>query len=67
MFNIKLPALPAGRFESKQIRTVWNEADEKWYFVIEDVVAVLTDSNKTKKFTFCELLKKNNYLACGFI
>lgn len=27
MSNIKL-------FESKQIRTVWNEADKKWYFVV---------------------------------
>jgi prophage antirepressor-like protein len=35
MSNIKL-------FESKQIRTVWNESDQKWYFVVEDVVAVLT-------------------------
>ncbi|MBU0764190.1 MAG: Bro-N domain-containing protein [Bacteroidetes bacterium] len=37
MSNIKL-------FESKQIRTVWNEADEKWYFVVADVVQVLTDT-----------------------
>lgn len=35
MSNIKL-------FESKQIRTVWNEADKKWYFVVADVVQVLT-------------------------
>ena len=37
MSNIKL-------FESKQIRTAWNEADEKWYFVVSDVVQVLTDT-----------------------
>lgn len=37
MSNIKL-------FESEQIRTVWNEEDEKWYFVVIDVVRVLTDS-----------------------
>jgi DNA-damage-inducible protein D len=24
--------------ESKNIRSVWNEADEKWYFVVEDVI-----------------------------
>jgi hypothetical protein len=29
-------------FESKQIRTVWNETDEKWYFVVADVIQVLT-------------------------
>jgi hypothetical protein len=32
-------------FESKNIRSVWNEADEKWYFVVEDVISILTDSN----------------------
>src|ERR1035437_2803250 len=41
--NIKL-------FESKQIRTVWNEADEKWYFVVEDVIWVLTDSKDPKQY-----------------
>lgn len=37
MSNIKL-------FESKQIRSVWNEVDQKWYFVIADVIQVLTDT-----------------------
>ncbi|MEI6433589.1 MAG: hypothetical protein WCP32_02010 [Bacteroidota bacterium] len=37
MSNIKL-------FESKQIRTVWNGTDEKWYFVVADVIQVLTDT-----------------------
>jgi len=31
-------------FEEKQVRRVWNEADQKWYFAIVDVVGVLTDS-----------------------
>lgn len=31
-------------FENKQIRTIWNEAEEEWYFSVVDVVAVLTDS-----------------------
>jgi hypothetical protein len=31
-------------FEQKQVRRVWNEADQKWYFAIVDVVGVLTDS-----------------------
>ena len=37
MSNIKL-------FESEHIRTVWNKIDEKWYFVVVDVVRILTDS-----------------------
>ena len=32
-------------FEQKQVRRAWNQAEEKWYFAIVDVVAVLTDSN----------------------
>ena len=31
-------------FDSKRIRTVWDEEQEKWFFSIVDVVAVLTDS-----------------------
>ena len=31
-------------FESKRIRRAWNEEEQKWYFSIADIVAVLTDS-----------------------
>ena len=31
-------------FEEKQIRTVWDEVQEKWYFSIVDIVNVLTES-----------------------
>ena len=37
MKNIKL-------FESKHIRSVWDEKAQKWYFAIVDVVSVLTAS-----------------------
>ena len=37
MPNIKL-------FEQKKIRSVWNEADQKRYFSVADVVQVFTDS-----------------------
>ncbi len=30
-------------FEQKQIRSVWNDNEEKWYFSIVDVVGVLTE------------------------
>ncbi len=43
MSNIKL-------FESKQIRTVWNETDEKWYFSVQDVVQLLTDTTDVKDY-----------------
>lgn len=31
-------------FEQKQVRSIWNDEEEQWYFSIVDVVAVLTDS-----------------------
>jgi len=31
-------------FEGKKIRRYWDEKDEKWYFSVVDVVAVLSDS-----------------------
>jgi DNA-damage-inducible protein D len=43
MANIKL-------FESKKIRSVWNEGEQKWYFSVQDVVEVLTDSSDVKQY-----------------
>jgi hypothetical protein len=38
-------------FEQKQVRSLWNEEEEKWYFSIVDVVEALTDSvNPTDYF-----------------
>lgn len=31
-------------FEEKNVRTIWDDDQEKWYFSIVDVVAILTDS-----------------------
>ncbi len=31
-------------FENKQIRSVWNEEKEEWYFSVVDVVGVLSES-----------------------
>ncbi|MEG2239240.1 MAG: Bro-N domain-containing protein [Bacteroidales bacterium] len=37
-------------FEQKQVRTLWDEEQEKWYFSIVDVVGVLTDSPNPRKY-----------------
>lgn len=37
-------------FESKKVRTVWNEAEEQWYFSVVDVIAVLTESPRPRKY-----------------
>ena len=31
-------------FEERKVRSVWDDKQEKWYFSVVDVVAVLTDS-----------------------
>ena len=35
-------------FEQKEIRRIWQ--DEKWYFSVVDVVAVLTDSADPRQY-----------------
>ena len=37
-------------FEEKQVRRAWNQAEEKWYFSIDDVVEVLTASTNVKDY-----------------
>lgn len=37
-------------FDQKQVRTLWDDEQEKWYFSIVDVIAVLTDSPNPRKY-----------------
>ena len=37
-------------FEEKKVRTVWDEETEEWYFSIQDVVVILTDSKDVKQY-----------------
>jgi uncharacterized protein YukE len=43
MENIKL-------FESKKIRSSWDNEQEKWYFSIVDIIEILTDSPRPSKY-----------------
>ncbi|MGI4021798.1 MAG: BRO family protein [Janthinobacterium lividum] len=43
-------------FEEKKVRTHWDEAEEKWYFSIVDVIAILTDSSNPQ--VYWRVLKK---------
>ena|ERR1035437_1777637 len=54
MSNIKL-------FENRQVRSVWNEAEEKWYFSVVDVVLILTDSPDPKDYWY--RMKKREKLS----
>ncbi len=49
MSNLKI-------FESKKIRSSWNEDEEKWYFAIVDVISTLTDSPNPQ--VYWRVLKK---------
>jgi len=37
-------------FEQKQIRTFWDEEKEKWYFSIVDVITVLVENSRARKY-----------------
>ena len=37
-------------FEDKKVRTVWDDEQEKWYFAIVDVIAILTESLDPKAY-----------------
>ncbi|PIX33486.1 MAG: hypothetical protein COZ59_09305 [Bacteroidetes bacterium CG_4_8_14_3_um_filter_31_14] len=39
-------------FESKKVRTHWDEKNEKWYFSIIDVVEILTESINPRDYWF---------------
>ena len=39
-------------FESKKIRTHWDEKEEKWYFSVIDVVEALTESFNPGDYRF---------------
>jgi len=43
-------------FEERKVRTIWDDTDEKWYFSIVDVVAILTNSPNPQ--TYWRVLKK---------
>jgi len=37
-------------FNQRQIRSAWNEEEEQWYFSVQDVVEILTDSADVKQY-----------------
>ena len=44
-------------FENKQVRTAWNADEEEWYFSVVDVIEILTDSDRPRKY-WSDLKKK---------
>jgi hypothetical protein len=65
MSNIKL-------FESKRVRSEWNEQEQKWYFSVQDVIEILTDSVDVKQYikrmlSRDDLLKSNWGTICTLV
>ena len=44
-------------FEEKNVRTVWDADQEKWFFSITDVIEILTNSDRPRKY-WSDLKKK---------
>ena len=44
-------------FEDKKIRAKWDDEQEKWYFSVVDVIAVLTDNDYQKSRNYWKWLK----------
>ena len=50
-------------FEEKQVRRVWH--NEGWWFVVEDIIGLLTDSKNPKKY-LAALRSRDKELAKGY-
>lgn len=37
-------------FEDKKVRTSWNDTEEKWYFSVIDVIEILTQTDRPRKY-----------------
>ncbi len=37
-------------FDEKKVRTAWDEASEEWYFSVVDVIEVLTETDRPRKY-----------------
>jgi prophage antirepressor-like protein len=37
-------------FEEKKVRTVWDDETEEWFFSIIDVIEVLTETERPRKY-----------------
>ncbi|MFH1209984.1 MAG: Bro-N domain-containing protein [archaeon] len=51
-------------FQGKRIRRTWH--NDQWYFVIEDIISVLTDSNDVKQY-INKMKQRDEELAKGWV
>jgi hypothetical protein len=54
-------------FESKKIRSSWDSEQEKWYFSIVDIIEILTDSPRPRKYWSALKTKLKKEVNCPII
>lgn len=54
------------QYDGKTVRSAWNEEEQEWYFVVEDVVKVLTDSADPKQYVK-RMKMRDKELAAGWV
>ena len=52
-------------FEEKKVRSVWNEEEQQWYFVVVDVIEILTDSKNPTDY-IKKMRKRDPLLSEGW-
>jgi len=52
-------------FEASKVRTVWDSEEEKWYFAINDIVEILTESVNVSDY-IKKLKRRDEELAKGW-
>ena len=52
-------------FEEKKVRSVWNEEEQQWYFVVVDVIEILTDSKNPTDY-IKKMRKRDSVLSEGW-
>lgn len=52
-------------FEGKQVRIVWNEKEEKYYFAVADIVEILTDTVNPRDY-IKKMLKRDSELKSSW-
>lgn len=52
-------------FEEKKVRSIWNDKEQQWYFVVVDVIEILTDSKNPTDY-IKKMRKRDPVLSEGW-
>lgn len=54
-------------FGDKQIRTAWDDAEEKWYFSITDIIFALVETDRPRKYKKIEANRERDLRDYTFL